>query len=77
MSLPSKMRNFDLSEEEKIQFSNIAKRASDINSLMATLVSMYKEARFNTSYAFLRKYWGEDEKVITIGKHKGDSLSLE
>lgn len=62
---------------QSIALSNLAKIAGEVVGLKNALLNVYNDTRFNASYAFLRTYWGSGEKVIDIGKHKGEKLILE
>ena len=75
-TLGTALRNFQLTDQEDTMISNIQKRAGEVVQLLDELNKMYKDTRLNASYAFLRKYWGEDKKIITVGRHRGESLSL-
>ncbi len=63
----------NISEEDAEQISN---KALEIFGIINNINARYKSLRFNTVYNFLKIYWGED-KIATLGKNKGDVITLE
>ena len=63
----------DITEEDA---KKIAEKAAQISAQLAYLNKSYEKLRFNTSFTFLKLFWGED-KVKTLDKNKGDSITLE
>lgn len=62
---------------QAMSLANLAKIAGEVVGAKNALLNVYNDTRFNASYAFLRMYWGNEDKVIDIGKHKGEKLVLE
>lgn len=54
----------------------IMSEAGKVFGLINNINSNYKTMRFNVLYKFLKEYWGED-KIIDIGKNKGEKITLE
>lgn len=63
----------DITEEEADMISS---KASEIFDIINDINSNYEKLRFDIVYNFLKIYWGED-KIIKIGKDKGQELTLE
>lgn len=63
----------NMSEEDAEQISN---KALEIFGIINNINARYKSLRFDTVYNFLKVYWGED-KIATLGKNKGDSITLD
>lgn len=63
----------NLSDEDA---ASIADKATSVFRIINKINSSYKSLRFNTLYNFLKLYWGED-KVVNIGKDKGNRITLE
>ena len=60
----------------KEQALEVRKTAEEILHIIHKMDKIYDSARFNTVYAFLKNYWGED-KIINCGSNKGEALTLE
>ena len=70
-----------LKDAGEIEISNtdaqtIMTEAGKVFGLINNINSNYKDMRFNVMYQFLKTYWGED-KIIDIGKNKGNKITLE
>lgn len=63
----------DLSDTEIQEIKSLASSIRDVIDLNNKI---YNKLRFKVVFDFLKMYWGED-KIINIGKHKGEVLSLE
>lgn len=68
-----KAGDVDITEEDA---SSISSKATEIFSRINDINSRYKQLRFDAVYNFLKIYWGED-KIIEIGKNRGQALTLE
>ena len=60
----------------KEQVDSMKEAAKEFNNLITETNNMYNNLRFTVVYNFLKEYWG-DEKVATMGRHKGDAFVLE
>ena len=63
----------ELSEEDAVSIEQLAMR---ITTILNNINNVYKDLRFNTVFNFLQQYWGED-KIVTLGKNKGNQETLE
>lgn len=63
----------DITEEDA---EAISRKATEVFAIINNIDSNYKELRFQAVYNFLKIFWGED-KIIQIGKNKGQALTLE
>lgn len=54
----------------------ISEKATEVFSVINSINSNYKQLRYDAVYNFLKIYWGED-KIIEMGKDKGQTLTLE
>lgn len=63
----------DITDEDADAISD---KASQIFSKLDTINLNYKDLRYKAVYNFLKIYWGED-KIIEIGKHKGEAITLD
>lgn len=75
MSLESMQKDgtVDIEEEDA---AKISKAANDIFRVINDINNNYGKLRFNAVYNFLKMFWGED-KIVNIGKNKGDAITLE
>lgn len=67
------MGEIEISDEDAITIENLALR---INKILNGINNTYEDLRFNTVFNFFLPYWGED-KIIELGKNKGDLITLE
>lgn len=65
--------DIDITDEDA---EAISSKATEVFSIINAIDSNYEELRFNVVYNYLKIYWGED-KIIQLGKNKGDVLTLE
>lgn len=63
----------DIDEEDAVA---ISEKALNIFSNINNINLNYKELRYNLVFNFLKIYWGED-KIVEIGKNKGDIITLD
>lgn len=67
----NKINNLSDEDAEKIE-----ELATNLNKILNDLDIQYKKLRFDIVYKFLKLFWGED-KLITMGKEKGTTLTLK
>ena len=63
----------EISDEDA---QSLMTEAGKVFGMINNINSNYKNMRFNVLYKFLKTYWGED-KIVDIGKNKGDRITLE
>ena len=63
----------DVTEDDALA---IQEKASQLFNIINSINQNYKELRYDLVYNFLKNYWGED-KIINVGKNKGEALTLE
>lgn len=68
-----KTDSIDITEDDAVAIQD---KATQLFSIINNINQNYKELRYDLVYNFLKIYWGED-KIINVGKHKGEALTLE
>ena len=68
-----KQGEVSISEKDAL---DIEDKALKITVLLNSINNTYNSLRYNTVFNFLKLYWGED-KIIGLGKNKGDRMTLD